>query len=362
MNVSPRTWLMALGGAIVVIVALTGSVLLAGTPDAAIPDDLAASPSITASSGETVGYTLPPGGSASTVGADLERIGVINAGLRFELLLRLMGLENSLAAGDYTLALGSSTLAVIDQLRVREGDEGTSVVFPEGIRIEEMAEIVEESGLGTAEEFMAAVANAELSPETAATLPEGHDLQGYLFPDTYEATSVEQLVSRMIQRFENQFDEALRDAAAGQGLNLHQALTLASIVEREAVIPEERPLIAGVFFNRIAAGDLIGADPTVQFAVALDPASVAEFGWWKSGLTSVDLENPSPYNTRLYPGIPPGPIANPGLASIEAVAYPEQTDYYYFVADTIAADGSHVFAVTLEEHLANVARMEAAAQ
>jgi UPF0755 protein len=132
-------------------------------------------------------------------------------------------------------------------------------------------------------------------------------------------------------------------------------LTLAAIVEREAVLPEERPLIAGVFFNRLRAGDLIGADPTVQFAASLDPESVALYGYWKKALTILDLENPSPYNTRLFAGMPPGPITNPSLASIEAVAYPEDTDYYYFVANAVAADGSHKFAVTEAEHIRNIA-------
>jgi len=132
-------------------------------------------------------------------------------------------------------------------------------------------------------------------------------------------------------------------------------VTLASIVEKEAVVAEERPRIAGVFLNRVAAGDALGADPTVQFALAADPASVAKFGWWKLELTAVDLEIVSPYNTRKVAGIPPGPIANPGLASLEAVANPEETDFYYFVADAKKGDGSHRFAVTLDEHLQNQA-------
>ncbi|MCC6382627.1 MAG: endolytic transglycosylase MltG, partial [Dehalococcoidia bacterium] len=184
------------------------------------------------------------------------------------------------------------------------------------------------------------------------------DLQGYLFPDTYimpVGSSPAQLVDRMLKTFALRFSPDLVAAAAAQGLTPHQALTLASIVEREAVLSSERARIAGVFMNRLAAGDTLGADPTVQFAVALDPNSVARFGYWKLELTLEDLQVDSPYNTRLKPGLPPGPITNPGLDSIKAAVNPEKTDFYYFVADAKKGDGSHVFARTIEEHNHNIA-------
>jgi UPF0755 protein len=231
------------------------------------------------------------------------------------------------------------------------------LTFPEGIRFEEMADIVANSGLATKAQFLDAVAKATLPPELG-TLPAGQNLQGYLFPDTYivpVGTTAEDLVALMLKTFTRRFTPELRAAAQAHGLTIHQAVTLASIVEREAVKDEERPLIAGVFYNRIAANDLIGADPTVQFAVAQDAANVRLYGYWKKELTAADLAIDSPYNTRKYPGIPPGPITNPGLASLEAVANPTQTDYYYFVANSIKGDGSHVFAVTAEEHQKNQA-------
>ena len=165
------------------------------------------------------------------------------------------------------------------------------------------------------------------------------------------------LVQLMIDNLAAKFSPELRAAALAQGLNPHQALTLASIVEREAVLADERPLIAGVFYNRLAEGDLLGADPTTQFAAALNPQSVAKYGWWKKELTLDDLENPSKYNTRLVPGLPPGPITNPGLASLEAVARPAKTKFYYFVADATKGDGSHLFAETIAEHERNKARV-----
>jgi UPF0755 protein len=167
-------------------------------------------------------------------------------------------------------------------------------------------------------------------------------------------STADDLVAYMLRILARRFTADMRTAAQSHGLNPHQALTLASIVEREAVVAEERPLIAGVFYNRLDAGDALGADPTVQFAVSQQPGSVAEFGYWKKELTAADLEIDSPYNTRKNAGLPPGPIANPGLAAIEAVAYPESTKLYYFVANAKANDGSHVFAETLAEHEQNI--------
>jgi UPF0755 protein len=249
---------------------------------------------------------------------------------------------------------------VVNLLTVKESLPTVRVTFPEGTRVEEMAEVAEEAGFGPAEGFLAAVDAAALPAGLAAALPEGAGLQGYLFPDTYIlplGSTAADLVALMIETLDRRFSADLRAALANRGLNTHQALTLASIVEREAVLAEERPLIAAVFLNRLANGDLLGADPTVQFAVALDPANVARYGWWKKELTLADLALQSPYNTRALPGIPPGPIANAGLASLEAVARPAESDFYYFVADAKKGDGSHVFAVTFEEHEANIARV-----
>jgi UPF0755 protein len=204
---------------------------------------------------------------------------------------------------------------------------------------------------------MAAVGRAVPPDEIAATLPEGANLQGYLFPDTYilpVGATADELVLLMLETFLARFTPELREQAASHGLNMHQAVTLAAIVEREAAVPEERPVIAGVFYNRLEAADLLQTDPTVQYSVAeLDPLSVQTYGWWKQELTVEDLAIDSPYNTYKYPGLPPGPITNPGLAPLEAVANPAETDYYYFVADAKTGDGSHLFAVTLEEHEAN---------
>jgi UPF0755 protein len=341
---------------------LLGSALIADSPS--ILDRPGGEPLQSTWRNDTVSYTVQEGATAEQVANELEVLGVIRSARQFESLVRLMGVQDNLSAGEYVFHLGSPVTAVVDGLLVRPGPPQISVTFPEGMRIEEMAEILEENGIGIAEQFIFAAQNAQLPPGLAAalppaeTLPENQRLQGYLFPDTYfvavDSTPAE-LVRRMIEEMNDTFSNELREGAVARGLTTHEVLTLASIVEREAVLDEERALIAGVFLNRIVAGDLIGADPTVQFTVALDPASVEAFGYWKEELTFEDLQIQSPYNTRLLPGLPPGPICNPSLASIEAVINAEQTDFYYFVADAVAGDGSHRFAVTEAEHLNNIA-------
>ena len=360
MRLNARQWLLAAGGALTVVAALMGSYLIAQTPSAVVGDrvDLGASPA--AASNDRVAYTLAEGRSATDVGKDLERLGIIRSAKQFQVLISLMGLEEKLSAGDYTLFKGTSTASAINALTVKDAVPTIRVTFPEGIRVEEMAVIAEKAGFGTYGQFLEAVAAAQLPPDLAGAVPAGQGLQGYLFPDTYilpRGSTAADLVQLMLATFDRRFTPELRAAAAAHGLNTHQAITLAAVVEREAVLAQERPLIAGVFYNRLAEGDRLGADPTVQFAAALSQASVNKFGWWKKELTIDDLENPSKYNTRLFPGLPPGPITNPGLASIEAVANPATTKMYYFVADAKKADGSHVFAETFAEHERNIARV-----
>jgi len=159
------------------------------------------------------------------------------------------------------------------------------------------------------------------------------------------------VVAMMVAEFERQFGETMRAAAQRQGLSVHEVVTLASIVEREAVVPAERPRIARVFLNRVQRGMPLQADPTVQFAVASEDPQAATYGYWKQNLSALDLGIPSPYNTYYVTGLPPGPICNPGRDSLAAVVFPEENDFLYFVA---RPDGSHVFARTLAEHEQNV--------
>jgi UPF0755 protein len=177
--------------------------------------------------------------------------------------------------------------------------------------------------------------------------PAAPDLEGYLFPDTYtlpRRTTADQLVERMVDRFEKSLTPEIRAKAAARGLSVRQLVTLASLVEKETAKPEERPLVAAVYANRIKIGMGLQCDPTVIYALE-------RAGRYTGNLTRADLQFDSPYNTYRYAGLPPGPIAAPGQASLAAAAEPADVPYMYFVSRN---DGSHVFATTLDEHNRNV--------
>jgi UPF0755 protein len=176
-------------------------------------------------------------------------------------------------------------------------------------------------------------------------------VEGFLFPDSYRLDprwTAPDVVDLMLDTFRERLDADLDQAYQARGLSLLEAVTLASIIEREAALPEERALMASVFFNRLALGMKLQSDPTVQYGLGLQP----DGDWWKSPLIAADLETESPYNTYLHAGLPPAPIANPGLASLEAVALPADTPYYYF-RTSCDGRGGHAFAETFEEHLRN---------
>jgi UPF0755 protein len=306
----------------------------------------------TATPGESVIVSVQEGESAQEVGDKLEDRGVISSGLLFRVLVALEGYEDKLVAGDYEFDRGTPTLEVIE--RIRSGQTAPLVVtIREGLRAEEIAELMESEKVISAEDFLEAIESwYEFS--FLYSKPYWADLEGYLFPDTYffnRNKTAEEIVLEILENFDEHFDSELRLEANDAGLSVYSTLTLASIVEREAQVPEERPIIADVFLKRLRRGMPLEADPTVQYALGNDPESVAEYGYWKQELTQADLEVDSPYNTYRNAGLPRGPICNPGLDSIQAVIRPTQTDYLYFVA---RADGSHVFAETLEEHIRNV--------
>src|SRR5207248_2461507 len=190
-----------------------------------------------------------------------------------------------------------------------------------------------------------------------ADRPQGSSLEGYLFPDTYQLdadTSMQKLVDAMLRNFGEKVGPEHIARARAKSLSVHQLVTLASIVEREARLPGERTLIAAVYLNRLRQNMPLQADPTVQYALQPSNAGAGEGGYWKGALTGQDLRVESPYNTYQRGGMPPGPICSPGLGSIDAVLDAGPTDLLYFVA---RSDGSHVFAATLAEHNANVARV-----
>jgi UPF0755 protein len=320
-----------------------------------------------AGSGE-VHIEIPEGASVERIVEALVQAGVVQDRETLWTLLGYTGVAPELQAGRYDFLLNTPPAEVLRVLRIGP-DRVERFVFRAGLRVQEIGEILEEHGILTSAEWSAAVQDLLADPAARARWPfldeqpGGVDLLGYLLPESYEVsreTTASSLLAAMLDRFAELVLPLMPDAEL-QGMSLYDVLTLASIVEREGVHPEEKPFIAAAFRNRLDVGMPLQADPTVQFAITLGEAGagvVAQYGWWKAGLTEVDLVYDSPYNTYLYPALPPGPIANPDLDSIMATISPAPVDYYYFVAHP-ACDGRHLFAETLDEHIANVERFRA---
>jgi UPF0755 protein len=305
---------------------------------------------------ETVVVHIDTGDSASAIADKLREGGVIESARLFRVLVSLMGVSNKLEAGDYEFTKIASTAIVAQRISLGI-TSSRAVTIREGLRSQEIGALLERDGIVPANDFQAALAESYDASFLSALTP-GVGLEGFLFPATYGApqeTGAHDMVQQMLDAFDDRYASDIQPLLADSTLSMFEAVTLASIVEREAQRPEERPVIASVFLNRLAAGIPLQADPTVQYALGSDPASVAQFGYWKRDLTLNDLATDSPYNTYVHPGLPPGPIANPGLDPILAVLQPAQTDYLYFVA---RPDGSHVFAETLEEHQRNVCSID----
>jgi len=297
-------------------------------------------------------FSINPGETAATIARRLQGEGLIGDAQLFLYLVRYRGVDAQLEAGEYELRPNMTMHEIIDTLqhgRLRE----TTVTVPEGKRAEEVAELLEEQGLVDSEAFMALVESGAFAydflysrPDDAAT-----SLEGFLFPETYRVPfdyEAAQIVDFMLITFGERFSPEMRVLAAEKDLTIHEVVTLASIVEREAVIPEERPIIASVYLNRLEQGMYLQSDPTVQYALGYQEDTEQ---WWKIPMSlEEDVQIDSPYNTYLYPGLPPGPICSPGLASLQAVLEPAETAYLFFFS---RFDGSHAFAETYEEHLRN---------
>ncbi len=276
--------------------------------------------------------------------------------------LRYSGLDFYLEAGSYRIDPEITYPELAERL-TNASIEEVELRFLEGWRVEEMANYlaaVQPANID-ADEFLNIVLNQEIkdisSYEFLSSLPESATLEGFLFPDTYrvsiEADAAE-LVEAMLANFDERVSPAIRQAIGAQGLTIFEAVTLASIIQREAVIASESPAIASVFLNRLRDGIMLQADPTVQFALGYQQETES---WWKSPLTLEDLQINSPYNTYVVQRLPAGPISNPDLNSLEAVAAPLSSEYYFFVADCQAqVAGAHIFSKTFEEHLGFVER------
>ena len=290
--------------------------------------------------------TIDQGTGTQTIIARLAETGVVSHPLALKIYLRVTGRGGNLKAGDYKFASPISPLQAVEKIRRGEVDL-ERVTIPEGYNRFDIAEtLASKTGKASAEDFLRLM-NDQTPIEQIA--PTARDLEGYLFPDTYNynsKTSPEDLVRSMVNRFEEVFTPEWTARAGEMGLTVHQAVTLASIIEREAKVPDERPHMASVFYNRLKRGMPLASDPTFIYAAILA-------GDYDGNPNQLKYRNRySPYNTYLVSGLPPGPIASPGRASLEAVLYPDTTDDLYFVVTGTA--GRHKFSKTAAEHDAAV--------
>jgi UPF0755 protein len=287
---------------------------------------------------------IPPGIGTVGMSQRLAEAGVVRSAATFRVAVWVRGAGRRLQAGEYRFDRPMTATEVVD--KIARGDVYLrTITFREGLTIRQMAELYESRGFGPAQEFVKAAGNADAIRPLD---PDARDLEGYLFPDTYtlpRRVTAEQIVSRMVAGFQKVLTPELRRQAAARGLSVRELVTLASIVEKETGKAEERPLVAAVYANRLRIGMGLQCDPTVIYALERE-------GRFNGNLTREDLHNyDSPYNTYRYAGLPPGPIAAPGKASLEAAANPADASYLYFVSRN---DGSHAFATTLDEHNRNV--------
>jgi len=302
-----------------------------------------------------VTFVINPGETVAQIATRLQEAGLILDAELFRRYVQYRGLDTTIEAGEFTLRRTMTIPEVAEALQ-RGLVAEQSVTIQEGLRLEQIAAAVAAQTSISEDEFLALTTTGWQTAESPyaflSELPPDATLEGFLFPETYrlpeEATAMD-LLSRMLETFDARVTPDMRAAAAAQGMSLYEWITMASIVEREAVLDEERPFIAGVYYNRLASDwPLLSACPTVQYALGSPDE------WWPT-ITLDDTEIDSPYNTYRNLGLPPSPICSPGLASIQAAAYPAETDYFYFLVDCTKDDGSHLFAVTEEEHLQNYA-------
>ncbi len=289
-----------------------------------------------AASEEIVPITIASGSSTTTIAKHLATNNLIRSPFVFKIAVRYRGIGTQLRAGTYQLSRDMSLTRILDELKKGQIEYQTFTV-PEGITAKAIAELWESSGYGTAEAFVEAMQSPKLLEKY---VPEGVTAEGYLFPNTYKfakGSTAETIVQMMLAEAAKGWDETLAKEAEALGLTRHQVVTLASIIQREAGSESEIPRIASVFHNRLKHNWRLQADPTVLYALG-DP---------KRLLTRTDLKVVSPYNTYLHKGLPPGPIGNPGMASILGALRPEETSFYYFVA---IGERQHHFSKTLAEH------------
>ena len=292
--------------------------------------------------------TIPEATGSAEIGAILKEKGVIRSALAFKLQVKKEGVGSQLQAGTYyfkgTYRLGK----VIDALVSGPALSGVKVTIPEGYNQKQIIALLVDKGLATEAGFLAAAANDDFGYDYLPAAGDSLRLEGFLYPDTYyieKGTSAHDIIAQMLKQFNAQYSEKWQARVTEMGLTPLQWVTMASIIEKEAAVESDRPIISSVFYNRLNQNMLLQSCATVQYAL----------GETKSVLSDEDVQIDSPYNTYIHNGLPPGPIASPGHASLEAALYPSETDYLYFVAKP---NGEHIFTKTYEEHLAAKAAIE----
>jgi UPF0755 protein len=294
-------------------------------------------------------FVIQPGDSVPSISNRLEKAGLIRSAQTFRFYLLWTGLDTVIQTGTYRLSPAQTGRAIAQTLKSTTLTEVTFSVLP-GWRLEEIAASLPTSGLDiTPSAFLAAASTPANAPDF---IPAGATAEGFLSPGKYtlpRTTSAEQLVFLLLQSFSSKLTPELLSGFSSHGLTVFQAVTLASIIQREAVVADEMPMIASVFYNRLGINMDLQTDPTVQYALGYN---TTQRTWWTNPLSLEDLKVNSPYNSYVHPGLPPGPISNPGLAALQAVASPAQSKYYYFQA-RCDKSGLHNFAETLEQHQQN---------
>lgn len=302
------------------------------------------------------GYTVPeeyvdiqPGATVTEIGQGLVAAGVVRDGWVYRGALWWTHSTTRLKAGEYRFDHPMTAIEAVT--KIARGDVYVrKITFPEGLNLFDMAKLYESHGFGPASDFLAAARNVSLISDVD---PDAKDLEGYLFPETYalgRLNAAPKLVRMMVDRFKNVVNADVRQRADAQGLSVRQLVTLASIIEKETGNADERPVVAAVYRNRLKIGMALQADPTVVYALE-------KAGHYDGNIHKQDLALDSPYNTYKYSGLPPGPIASPGKAALEAALEPASVPYLYFVSRN---DGTHVFAKTLAEHTRNVQKFQVA--
>jgi UPF0755 protein len=292
-------------------------------------------------------FDVEKGKGVRAIAEALELQGIIRKQWPFVLQYEFFFFPQSLKAGEYEFRPSQSSREILEDL-IRGKIRLHAITIAEGLTARESADVFLSAGFGTAGEFI----KAFREPETIlAWDAKARNLEGYLFPETYslpKGLPAGEIFKKMVSQFKAVFDESWRRRADELRMSVREVVTLASLIEKETSLPQEKKLVSAVFHNRLRQGMKLDCDPTIIYALK-------EKGSYDGRLHTKDLKLDNPYNTYLYPGLPPGPICNPGRESLQAALYPASDDYFYFVSKN---DGSHIFSRTLREHQAAVRKYQ----